>query len=66
MCRPMKILSHAQNKYFILFINDYTLITWVSFMRQKSNVFTIFKMFKCFVKKKYDYYIKTLWSDHDR
>lgn len=32
VCGPMNTLSHAQNRYFILFIDDLTCMTWVYFM----------------------------------
>lgn len=51
LCEPMQTPSHAQNIYFILFIDDFTRMTWVSFMRQKSDVFIVFKEFKMLVEK---------------
>lgn len=48
ICKPKKTLSHAYNRYFI---DDYTHITWVYFLRQKYKVFTIFKKFKYLVEK---------------
>ena len=56
--------SHAQNRYFILFIDDLTRMTWVYFMRQKSEVFSIFKKFKRLVEKQSGCDIKTLRSDN--
>ncbi|RVW16070.1 Retrovirus-related Pol polyprotein from transposon TNT 1-94 [Vitis vinifera] len=38
-------------------------MTWVFFMKQKSEVFSIFKKFKSFVEKQSGCYIKTLRSD---
>lgn len=35
VCGQMKTLSHAGNRYFIIFIDDYSRMTWVYFMRQK-------------------------------
>ncbi|KAL0341549.1 UNVERIFIED_CONTAM: Retrovirus-related Pol polyprotein from transposon RE1 [Sesamum calycinum] len=45
VCGPMRT-SHEQNRYFILFIDDYSRMTWVYFMREKSEVFKVFKKFK--------------------
>ncbi|KAL0397696.1 UNVERIFIED_CONTAM: Retrovirus-related Pol polyprotein from transposon TNT 1-94 [Sesamum calycinum] len=39
VCGPMRTPSHEQNRYFILFIDDYSRMTWVYFMREKSEVF---------------------------
>uniref|UniRef100_A0A5B7B4M6 Retrovirus-related Pol polyprotein from transposon TNT 1-94 n=1 Tax=Davidia involucrata TaxID=16924 RepID=A0A5B7B4M6_DAVIN len=66
VCGPMQTPSHAQNRYFILFIDDYTRMTWVYFMRQKSEVFVIFKKFKSLVEKQSGHFIKTLRSDRGK
>ncbi|KAL0393107.1 UNVERIFIED_CONTAM: hypothetical protein Sradi_2533500 [Sesamum radiatum] len=52
VCGPMRTPSHEQNRYFILFIDDYSRMTWVYFMREKSEVFKVFKKFKNLVEKK--------------
>jgi transposase InsO family protein len=66
VCGPMHTPSHLQNRYFILFIDDFTRMTWVYFMRQKSEVFTIFKKFKIFVEKQSGHFIKVLRSDNGK
>lgn len=66
VCGPMTTPSHGENKYFILFIDDFTRMTWVFFMRQKSEVFTIFKKFKSFVEKQSGHFIKVLRSDNGK
>lgn len=50
---PMQTPSHSQNKYFILFIDDFAKMTWVYFMMQKSKVFGIFlKSLKSLLNRK--------------
>ena len=66
LCGPMSTLSHAQNRYFILFIDDLTRMTWVYFVRQKSEVFVIFKKFKAFVEKQSGRSLKVLRSDRGK
>ena len=39
------ILSHAKYKYFVTFINDYSLFTWIYFLCSKDQVFSMFKTF---------------------
>ncbi|RVW55367.1 Retrovirus-related Pol polyprotein from transposon TNT 1-94 [Vitis vinifera] len=63
ICGLMSTPSQGNNKYFVLFIDDFTRMTWVFFMKQKSEVFSIFKKFKSFVEKQSGCYIKTLRSD---
>ena len=41
-------------------------MTWVYFMRQRSEVFTIFKKFKVFVEKQSGHFIKVLRSDRGK
>ncbi|KAL6327560.1 hypothetical protein AAG906_021850 [Vitis piasezkii] len=63
ICGPMSTPSQGNNKYFVLFIDDFTRMIWVFFMKQKSEVFSIFKKFKSFVEKQSGCFIKTLRSD---
>lgn len=41
-------------------------MTWVYFMRERSEVFTIFKRFKSMVEKQSGHYIKTSRSDNGK
>lgn len=50
-CGHMNTLCQAQNKSFIILIDDQIRMTWVYFMRQKYEVFVIFKKFKAFIEK---------------
>jgi len=43
VCGPMKTAYLSGNKYFILFIDDYTRMCWVYFIKLKSEVFIVFK-----------------------
>ena len=63
ICGPMSTPSKGNNKQFVLFIDDFTRMNWVFFMKQKSEVLSIFKKFKSFVEKQSGCYIKTLRSD---
>ncbi|KAL0295953.1 UNVERIFIED_CONTAM: Retrovirus-related Pol polyprotein from transposon RE1 [Sesamum radiatum] len=62
----MRTPSHEQNRYFILFIDDYSRMTWVYFMREKSEVFKVFKKFKNLVEKQSGRSIKVLRSDRGK
>ncbi|KAJ4719034.1 Retrovirus-related Pol polyprotein from transposon TNT 1-94 [Melia azedarach] len=46
VCGPMQTPSLNQNRYFILFVDDLTRMTWVYFMNNKSQAFSCFKKFK--------------------
>ena len=61
---PMKTESLSGNKYFLLFIDDYTRMCWVYFIRLKSEVFHVFKQFKALVENQCNLSIKDLRSDN--
>lgn len=49
LCGPMRTPSKSQNRYFILFIDDFSRMTWLYFLKEISEVFEIFKKFKLLV-----------------
>ena len=57
ICGPLKPSSYGKNKYFLLFIDDYTRQTWVYFLKEKSEAFEVFKKFKAQVKNESGYLI---------
>ncbi|KAM1503465.1 hypothetical protein ACFX15_027859 [Malus domestica] len=63
ICGPMQIASNAGNKYFILFTDDCTRMTWVYFLRYKSEALEYFKRFKAMTELQCGYKIKYLRSD---
>ena len=63
LCGPIKPSSFGNNNYFLLFIDDFSRKTWVYFVKEKSEVFGVFKRFKAFVERESGYYIKALRSD---
>ena len=64
MCGPMSTLSLNGSRYFLLFIDDYSRMCWVYFMKEKSEVFCIFKRFKQLVEKQVDKQIKILRTNN--
>jgi len=62
-CGPINPPSCGNNKYFLLFIDDYSIMTWVYFLKQKSETFVAFKNFKALVEKESGYVIKALRFD---
>jgi len=63
VCGPIVPPSFSKNKYFLLFIDDFSRKMWVYFLRQKSKVFSSFKNFKALVEKESGFEIKALRSD---
>nr|KYP33156.1 Retrovirus-related Pol polyprotein from transposon TNT 1-94 [Cajanus cajan] len=66
ICGPMRTSSLHNNRYFILFIDDFSRMTWVYFIKAKSEVFGIFKKFKTLVEKQSGKQIKVLRSNRGK
>ena len=64
VCGPMRTPSLENSKYFILFIDDYSRMTWVYFLKERSEVFKIFNTFKSHVEKESGHQIKCVRSDN--
>jgi Integrase core domain len=60
---PIKPSSISENRYFITFIDNLSRKTLVYFLKEKSEVFEVFKKFKVFIEKQSGFYIKVLRSD---
>lgn len=55
--------SLNNNRYFILFVDDFTRMMWVYFLKQKSKTFLIFCQFKVMVEKESGHILKILRID---
>lgn len=60
----MSISSLSNNRYFILFIDDFTKMTWVYFLFSKAQVLSVFRKFKDHVEKKSGFEITVLMTDN--
>lgn len=63
VCGPMSVESLGGSQYFLLFIDDYSRMSWVYFLKLKSETFENFKHFKALVEKQRRCPLKTLHSD---
>ena len=63
LCGPMNIESLGGSRYFLLFTDDYSRMSWVYFLENKSEAFERFKKFKALVERKSGLLIKTLRID---
>ena len=50
-------------KFFILFVDDFSRMMWVAFLKEKSEAFEKFKVFKAKVENEFKLKIKCLRSD---
>lgn len=66
ICGPMETESLAGSKYFLLFVDDYSRMIFVYFVKHKSEALTCFKDFKAKVENQTGKKIKTIRSDNGR
>lgn len=50
-CGPMQTESLGGNKFFLLFTDDFSRMSWVYFLKTKTQAFEFFKSFKALVEK---------------
>lgn len=63
LCGPMRTESLGGNKYFLLFVDDYSRMSWVYFLKFKSEAFEQFVKFKSLVEKQKGSNLKILRTD---
>jgi hypothetical protein len=61
---PTTYRSIDENSYGLVVVDDYSRYTWVFFLSNKSNVFSIFKGFAKRAKNEFDFKIKKIRSDN--
>ncbi|RVW53763.1 Retrovirus-related Pol polyprotein from transposon TNT 1-94 [Vitis vinifera] len=64
ICGPMSTASLSNNVYFALFIYDLSKMTWVYFLKTKSQVLSVFKSFKKMVETQSGQKVKVLRTDN--
>ena len=63
ICGPMSVPSLNKNLYFLLFVDDATQMSWVFFLREKSEAFKNFVKFKALAKNQSRCTLKILRTD---
>jgi len=63
LCGPMSVESLGGSRYFLLFTDDYSRMSWIYFLKFKSETFDNFKKFKSFVERQSGCRLKTLRTD---
>ncbi|OMO51183.1 Integrase, catalytic core [Corchorus capsularis] len=61
---PMRTPSLSKNRYFMLFIDDFSRFAWVFFMKHRSEAAGIFRNFKIWIETQSEFKIKVLRSDN--
>ena len=60
----MKIASLSNTLYFLLFIDDFSRMAWVYFLKAKSQALSVFKEFKSLVETQSGFKVKVLRTDN--
>jgi hypothetical protein len=63
LCRKARTQNLKGESYFMLLIDDYTRMTWVTFLKEKPDAFEKFKSFKGLIENETDLKIKRLRSN---
>lgn len=65
LCGPTRVKHFQGDRYFMLIIDDYSRMMWVTFLKEKFEAFEKFKIFKAKVENEIVLKIKCFRSDHD-
>ena len=57
-------MSKPGFRYFVTFVDDYSHVTWLYLMKNRSELFSIFCAFCAEIKNQFNVYIRTLRSDN--
>ena len=63
LCGPSRKEGTRGEIYFMLVIDDYSILTWVSFLKEKSKAFEKFKVFKALTENQTRKILKTARYD---
>lgn len=63
VCGPMRTSSLNGSRYFVVFVDDYSRMTWVFFLKNKSEVLPTFKKFRSVIEKQSGNAVKILRTD---
>lgn len=61
---PYRVSTHSGHRFFLTIVNDYSRMTWVYLLRNKSDALLYLKRFVTLVKNKFLASIKHVRSDN--
>ncbi|CAH9114384.1 unnamed protein product [Cuscuta europaea] len=61
---PSRVSSVLGFRYFVIFVDDFSRCTWLYLMKERSELFGIFKSFCNEIKNQFDHTIRVLRSDN--
>lgn len=63
LCGPISPPTPAGNRYFMLFVDDFTRVMWVYMMKTKDEAFSVFNKFRISVETETGEKLKTFRTD---
>eukprot|EP00253_Pinus_taeda_P008179 PITA_08179 len=64
VCGPFSVASTAKNRYYVIFVDDFSRKCWIFFMQKKSETYSKFCELKALVEKESGKKVKALRSDN--
>lgn len=61
---PSRVLNVNGDRWFVIFVDDHTRVTWIYLMKHKSDLLHIFKAFLSLIQNQFNTSIKNLRSDN--
>jgi transposase InsO family protein len=61
---PVPIVGGGGSRYFVIFVDDFSLYTWIYLMKNRSEVLTIYHNFAKMIQTQYSKAIKVFRSDN--
>ncbi|MCR2847923.1 DDE-type integrase/transposase/recombinase [Weizmannia coagulans] len=61
---PCPVTSPIGFRYFVTFVDDFSRVTWLYLMKNRSELFSHFRAFHAEIKTQFNLSIKTLRSDN--
>lgn len=61
---PYQIAAHNHCKFFLTLVDDYTRMTWVFFLKHKSDAPAVFKHFVAYIETQFQATVKTVRTDN--
>jgi hypothetical protein len=63
LCGPSRQEGTGKENYFMLIIDNYSILTWVSFLKEKAEAFEKFKIFKALIENQIGKRLKEVRSN---
>jgi len=63
ICGPIEVPTYSGNRYFITFVDEYSMMLWLYLIKAKSDALEVFQKFKVLVEKQSGMKLKSLRTD---